>query len=180
MSRKSKLFVAASISILAALTGCVSGVKRYDSASDTAGIHASAAKQLRNVSLSLNKEAQAKISDNMKFDPDALLAVVRGALTAKNMIAKDDDASLPSLEILLTDIRVRSTFSAVLLGVMAGADTVTGDVMLKDSNGAELKKYEVSASYALGGVAGVIDEVRVGWLYDKFAEHTVAELDLSH
>jgi len=39
-----------------------------------------------------------------------------------------------------------------------------------------VRKFNVSASYGLGGIAGGQDDVRMNWLYEKFAEHTIAEL----
>ena len=80
------------------------------------------------------------------------------------------------MEVLVKDMRVRSNFSAVMFGFMAGSDSVTGDVILKDPSGSEMDRFEVSVSYALGGLGGGHDSARMGWLYEKFAEETVNEL----
>jgi hypothetical protein len=61
-------------------------------------------------------------------------------------------------------------------GVMAGTDNVTGDVIVRDASGKQVRRFTVNASYGLGGFAGGQDDMRLGWLFDKFAEHTVAEL----
>ena len=76
----------------------------------------------------------------------------------------------------MKDFRVRSNFTAVMFGFMAGNDSITGDVVLRDAAGKELNRFEVSASYALGGLAGGMDDARMGWLYEKFAELTVENL----
>ena len=74
------------------------------------------------------------------------------------------------------DIRVRGNFNAIIWGFMAGNDHLTGDVIVKDANGAEVDRFEVSSSYAFGGLAGGQESVRLDWLYKSFAEEAVAEL----
>jgi hypothetical protein len=39
-----------------------------------------------------------------------------------------------------------------------------------------LNSFEVSASYALGGLAGGQDDARLSWLYEKFAELASKEI----
>jgi hypothetical protein len=63
-----------------------------------------------------------------------------------------------------------------MFGFMAGADLISADVIVKSADGQELDKFEVSTSYALGGIAGGQDSARMGWLYEKFAQETVQEL----
>jgi hypothetical protein len=92
------------------------------------------------------------------------------------LLAKQSDVKLPKIEIVITDIRVRSNFSAIMFGFMAGSDSVTGDVIATASDGKELQRFTVSASYALGGLGGGQDDARMGWLYETFAQHTVDEL----
>ena len=74
------------------------------------------------------------------------------------------------------DIRVRSNFSAVMWGFMAGDDHIVGDIVVKATDGLEMDRFEVSSSYALGGFAGGQDSSRMGWLYEAFAEETIKEL----
>jgi hypothetical protein len=59
---------------------------------------------------------------------------------------------------------------------MAGDDHIYGDVIARDAAGKELQRFSVEASYALGGIAGGIEDTRMGWLYETFAKHTVEEL----
>lgn len=42
--------------------------------------------------------------------------------------------------------------------------------------GKEFDRFVVSSCYALGGLAGGQDSMRMSWLYEKFAEETVKEL----
>ena len=162
--------------LVAAVSGCASGVKRADESAGRPAYFAGGGRLAGDVTVSLNQEAQGKLADNLKFDQQKLLATVRRALEAKNLLAKAQDVTLPKIEIVVTDIRVRSTFSAVMWGFMAGNDTVSGEVIVRDPAGQDLQRFTVSASYALGGLAGGQEETRMNWLYETFAQHTVEEL----
>ena len=63
---------------------------------------------------------------------------------------------------VITDIRVRSTFNAFMWGFMAGDDHIVGDVSLIGDKGEPRHTFKISASYALGGFAGM-NETRMGW-----------------
>ena len=156
-----------------ALAGCASGVKREADASSVAG-QAVAKMPVGTVTVSLSPGAQKLAAENPKFDQEKLLYTVRRALEVNGLV--QGGAAAPRAEIVITDFRVRGTFSAVMWGVMAGTDNVTGDVVVRDASGKQLRKFSVNASYGLGGFAGGQDDMRLGWLYEKFAEHTVAEL----
>ncbi len=161
------------ISIFAfVLVGCASGVKQAD-------IHNKqylTSQPAKSVSISLNDDAKKKVSDNLKFNQNTLLDHVKRALVAQNLLDETKPDAQNTVEIVIKDFRVRSNFTAVMFGFMAGNDSITGDVILKDANGKELNKFEISASYALGGLAGGQDETRMGWLYEKFAELTIENL----
>ncbi len=88
--------------------------------------------------------------ENLKFSPDDLSQNVLRALQSNNLI---DPSSHNRVEIVVKEIRVRSNFSAVMWGFMAGSDHITGEVNIKDATDKTLNSFEVSASYALGGLA---------------------------
>jgi hypothetical protein len=162
--------------LAAVLAGCASGVKRHEDADKRRAYFAGGGKLASEVTLSLDKNAQAQLVENVKFDQDKLLATVRRMLGAKGLLAKTPDAKLPKIEIVITDIRVRSNFNAVMWGFMAGDDRVVGDVIARDAAGKDLQRFQVSASYALGGLAGGMDDSRMNWLYETFAEEVAKEL----
>lgn len=164
------------LALAVAVSGCASSVKQMGGADGPANAAYKTGQQAKSISLTMTPEAQAKLADNLKFNQDTLLSTVRRALEAKSLIAKNASQDAPAIEILVKDIRVRSNFSAVMFGFMAGSDSVTGDVIVKAPDGREVNRFEVSASYALGGLAGGQDDARMGWLYEKFAELTLAEL----
>lgn len=163
------------VAAVALLAGCASGVTRSPGAAQQR-LSAPAYSQFASVSLSMTEGAKAKALDNLKFNPDELLGHVRRALEAKSLLSQAGDKQLPKLEVVVRDMRVRSNFSAVMWGFMAGADSIDGDIVLTDASGREIDRFAVSASYALGGLAGGQDTARMGWLYESFAEEAVKEL----
>jgi hypothetical protein len=160
------------VAVSASLLGCASGVKREERA-DTAAIAQTAAVKYSALNLYLNDKAQKLIADNAKFNPEALKGTLQRMLVSRNLLAVD---SPYRIDVEITDIRARSNFSAVMFGFLAGSDSVAGTVYLRDKDGKQLGKYDVSASYALGGIAGGQDETRMGWLYEEFARLAVNEL----
>jgi hypothetical protein len=161
----------ATFALIGLLGGCASGVRHIEVAPKSAIV---AGQKFASVALSLSEEAKVKHAENIKFNPDQLLSTVRRTMEAKGMLA--DGATLPKVEIVVKDMRVRSNFTAVMFGIMAGTDSVAGDVIVRSADGKVLSQFEVSASYGLGGFAGGQDDARMGWLYEKFTEHTVNSL----
>ena len=80
------------------------------------------------------------------------------------------------LKVVVNDIRVRSTFNAVMWGFMAGNDHLTGDAVVLNLAGEPVYDFEASASYALGGFGGGQDSSRMNWLYEEFSEIIADEL----
>ena len=171
-----RLLKTSAIALCVFLAACASNVKRTEV---TGAEQLTPTAKCKNVSITLNDEAKKKLSDNLKFNAETLRGTVQRALEAQDLIQKTPDQAAYGIEIVITDVRVRSNFTAIMFGFMAGADSVTGDVQVKDASGKLLKKFEVSASYALGGIGGGQDEARMGWLYEKFTEQTLNELRTS-
>jgi hypothetical protein len=86
-----------------------------------------------------------------------------------------DENSTKKVSVEITDIRVRSSFNAFMWGFMAGDDHILGNLKLTGDDGKPLPTFDVSASYALGGFAGM-NETRMSWLFEKFSELTVKEI----
>lgn len=63
-----------------------------------------------------------------------------------------------------------------MLGLFAGADNISGNVRVLDPAGKSLRSFEVTASYAFGGLGGGQDSIRLNYLYEKFAELTRDQL----
>lgn len=159
------------LAAVVALAGCASGVKRDGAAG--AGAVKLGDPKVASVKLYLNDNAQKLHADNIKFNPEALRSTIQRSLEARQLVASD---SRQRLEVEITDIRVRSTFASVAFGFMAGADSVTGNVHVLGADGKPLAKFEVSASYALGGIGGGMDDARMNWLYEEFSKLTINEM----
>ena len=112
--------------------------------------------------------------DNPQFNREELSTRLRNRLEAKGLTAP---TATHRVEIVVTDIRVRGAFAAIMFGAMAGNDHVTGTVRVVDPAGRALRSFEVNANYAFGGLAGGQDSVRMNWMYDKFADLAAAELE---
>lgn len=152
------------------LTACASGVTRMDTGTTVA---APVQRNVSAVNLKLSDGTKKLVADNLKFNQDTLKATIERAMKAQNLI---DPSSNQQLDVEITSFRVRSNFTAVMFGFMAGYDNVEGVVVIKNQAGEVVKKAKVNASYALGGFGGGQDEARMGWLYEEFAKHTVAEV----
>jgi hypothetical protein len=158
--------------IASSILSCTSAVRRDEPPGQAAKAETANLKY-SSLNLRLNDNAKKLLADNIKFNPDVLKNTMQRILTAKNLIAAD---SPYQIDVEITDIRVRSNFSAVMFGFLAGSDSLAGNVYVKEKNGRPLTRYEVSASYALGGIAGGQDDTRMGWLYEEFAKLAVNEL----
>lgn len=159
----------------ALICGCSSSVTRYSS-SAAGGYRLSEANKVSDVTILLSPDAKEELKDNLKFDQDELRMHVERALKGYGVFDGAKKDQLPSIEIWVTDIRVRSNFSAVMWGFMAGSDSISGDIIIKDLTGKEIDRFKVSASYALGGFAGGQDSARLDWLYETFAKDALKEM----
>ncbi|MGK8195476.1 DUF4410 domain-containing protein [Burkholderia cepacia] len=162
------------------LSGCASSVTR--DASDQAGAAVTASTMKFGtkpvvVKVTLDNTAQEALKDNLKFDAKKLQEKIEGALDARKLLAKADSTDAMHLNVEVNGIRVRSSFSAVMFGFMAGNDHVDGTVTLLDADNHQIDRFKVSASYALGGIAGGMDDTRMNWLYEKFTEQTLTTLE---
>lgn len=169
MLRLLKLVLAMGLVVF--LAACASGVTRMDETSKAAPTKVQPA--VKSVNVWLNDDAKKLVADNMKFDQAALRSMIERSLQAQSALKPDVDQSL---DVEITGFRVRSNFSAIMFGFMAGNDNVEGIVSIKDRTGKLVKKAKVSASYALGGIAGGQDGARMSWLYEEFSKHAAAEV----
>ena len=122
----------------------------------------------------MSPDAAKLQADSPQFNRDELATRLRYRLEAKGLTAP---AATHRVEIVVTDFRVRGAFLAIMFGVMAGTDHVTGTVRVLDLSGRALRSFEVNASYGLGGAVGGQDSVRMNWMYEKFADLAAAELE---
>jgi hypothetical protein len=157
-----------SMCLLVLLTACAGTVKREPGQMNktyvTAGVAA--------VQVSMTPEAQALLKDNPQFSSRDLQGYIQRRLEGNGTF---NAAAAERVEVVVTSIRVRSTASAVIFGVLAGQDHMEGKVRVLGADGRRLHSFDVNASYAFGGAAGG-DGLRMGWMYEKFSELVLAEL----
>lgn len=157
-----------SMCLLMLLTACAGTVKREPGQMNktyvTAGVAA--------VQVSMTPEAQALLKDNPQFNSRDLQGYIQRRLEGNGTF---NAAAAERVEVVVTSIRVRSTASAVIFGVLAGQDHMEGKVRVFSPEGRRLHSFDVNASYAFGGAAGG-DGLRMGWMYEKFSELVLAEL----
>lgn len=159
--------------VLLCLAGCSAGVTRPNNEPLSSNVPLTEPAAL---TLTLSDNARKQIGENLKFDQGKLLETLNRAFDSKGLLAKDSASATRHVEIEVTDVRVRGTFSAIMWGFMAGNDHLNGKVTLSDRESHPLRHFDVSAAYALGGLGGGQDGARLGWLYEKFTEEAVNEL----
>ncbi|HKE39568.1 MAG TPA: DUF4410 domain-containing protein [Casimicrobiaceae bacterium] len=128
---------------------------------------------VRSIEARVSPKAKEQLPENIKFDLDALSSTVERAIAASNL---KDGAAANTLDVEITNVYIRATFSAVMFGIFAGPDNISGNVRVLDAGGSVLRSFDVSASYGFGGFAGGQDSVRINYLYEKFAELTRDQL----
>ena len=152
------------------LTACAGKAVRQESPDSAA---TAGTLRVKSVAARASPKAKEQLPDNMKFDLNALSSTIEGVLSASSL---QDAVAAYTLDVEITNVNVRGTFSAVMFGLLAGADNISGNVRVLDATGKALRSFEVSASYALGGLAGGQDSLRLTYLYEKFAELTCDQL----
>lgn len=153
------------------LTGCSSSVERGANGSTQSGKIARS--EINEVTIHFSDEVKEKIKDVSSFDMIRFNETVISQLDNSGLLNATSDQSVV---ITITSARFRNTALAMFFGFMSGSDHITGNIHLKDNAQNTIDEFIVSASYALGGIAGADEETRISWMYGKFAELTAQTL----
>lgn len=129
---------------------------------------------LKSLTVTLDSSAQKKLADNTNFSRDNLYSKINSVLTNSQYLQTQASNSNLKIEVVVTNLRVRSGASAILLGFLAGADSITGQVYVKDGDRV-IDNFEVDISYAFGGAMGDTD-TRMNWMYESFSNKILEEL----
>lgn len=159
------------VALSMALVGCAGTVKHVGPAPTGSEPRVQG---VAKVVLEVSPQVKADSANNATFSQEELARRVRERLIAKQLVGV---GASQYVDIVVTDVRIRSTFTAIMLGFMAGDDHIGGRVRLMSASNEELRAFDITASYALGGLAGGQDGARMPWLYDKFAELVLQELE---
>lgn len=157
-------------------SGCASGYTRGPATGVATAMKASSANPISEVTVQLTPEVKEHLKNCLKFDQQALGRSVELALANRQLLNKDQKNGALVLQIMVTHVRVRNTFNAVMWGAMSGNDSIKGDATVRDATGVIVDQFHVDASYALGGFAGGQDAARMNWLYEAFAKQAVVAL----
>lgn len=156
--------------VLLALTGCAGTIKQDQRVRGDV----SKVEGVTQVVARMSPDATRQQADNPQFNREELANFLRRRLEGRGLMAP---AASHRVDVVITDIRIRSGFSAIMFGVLAGDDHVNGRVRILDAQGQALRSFEVTASYALGGIGAGQDGTRMNWLYDKFSQLAADELE---
>ncbi|MDH5232650.1 MAG: DUF4410 domain-containing protein [Gammaproteobacteria bacterium] len=160
-----KLLVATCIAMLAA---CSTSVKRLDDGNgETRAIQS---QSIAEYNIHLTENAQQDQLNNREFREEELKRAISDVMRKNNLGSNEKNGKTLVLDVQVTNIRVRSSFAAIMFGFLAGSDYIRGEVTLKDQTGKQYGQFLVSADYAFGGFAGGQNDVRMNWLYEAFAE----------
>jgi len=164
----------------ASIFGCASTVNRSTgSVKETSSVKEGVVNvvkfsPLKSLTVTLDANAQKKLADNMNFNRDNLYNKINSVLTSNQYLQTQANNSNLKIEVVVTNLRVRSGVSAIMLGFLAGADSITGQVYVKDGEKV-LDNFEVDISYAFGGAMGDTD-TRMNWMYESFSNKILEEL----
>jgi len=162
------------VSVLFA-SGCASGVTRTAGA-PAPSVQVSQAQPVTSVSVKMSDAVYERLKNSVKFSQETLRRTVQNHLENNRLFNGELSGKGLTLDILVTHVRVRNTFNAIMWGAMSGNDSVEGEVTVKNAAGEVVDKFKVTASYALGGTGGGQDGTRMGWLYEAFAKETLKTL----
>lgn len=125
------------------------------------------------VEVSPAAKATMAAAETQKFDLAAFRGVIQRSLDGAKLIAPDGDFKL---NVTIDELRVRSTFNAIMWGFMAGTDQLNGTATLTRLDGGQAASFKVGTSYGLGGFGGGQDSARLVWLYEEFAKLLTQEI----
>ena len=162
------------------LVGCASTVNRGNASMNEKSqvreesIQVISFKPLRALTVGLDSAAAAKMADNQDFSVDKLFEKINSTLSTARYLQAQNNSSNLRMDVVITNIRVRSGVSAIMFGILAGADSITGQVSVKDGDKV-IDKFEVDISYAFGGAMG-ITSARMDWMYESFSNKILEEM----
>lgn len=157
--------------LIATFAGCASQVTRPPEAT----IAPAPVRALTSFEVEISPQAKAAMADpeTQKFDLGVFRGVVQRTLDAAKLVSPDGDFKLA---VMVDQLRVRSTFNAVMWGFMAGTDQLNGTATLTRLDGSPVGNFKIGTSYGLGGIAGGQDSSRLAWMYEEFAKLLTQEL----
>ncbi len=121
--------------LIAALAGCASQVTRTPDAAAAAAREPVRALTSFEIDISPAGKAAMAEAETQKFDMATFRGVVQRTLDAAKLVSPDGDFKLT---VTIDQLRVRSTFNAIMWGFMAGTDQLNGTATLTRLDGRQV------------------------------------------
>jgi hypothetical protein len=168
----------AAAALLLITAACSSGVKHDANLELSRPQLSSTGQKAGQVTIAMTPAVEQRLAGTLRFDRLRFQDTIERALRAKEVLTPTDDPTLPTVEINVTDVRVRATANVVLFGMLSGDDHLNGTVTLRSPDKAEMQKFDVTTSALVSASAQVL--TRMSWLYDAFAKQLADELTGAH
>jgi hypothetical protein len=129
---------------------------------------------LGNIVVTYSEDARKKLSDNSAFNDKDFKLQMQKTLSAAKLISDNVNPKQPTLNVEVTNIRVRSIANRMMLGFLSGADYVMGNVTVKDVSGKTLDAFQISTDHYESYTVGTTNVL--SWIYETFADDVRKEL----
>jgi hypothetical protein len=129
---------------------------------------------LGNIVVTYSEDARKKLSDNSAFNDKDFKLQMQKTLSAAKLISDNVNPKQPTLNVEVTNIRVRSIANRMMLGFLSGADYVMGNVTVKDVSGKILDAFQISTDHYESYTVGTTNVL--SWIYETFADDVRKEL----
>ena len=159
---------------LLVINGCSSTVSRQAGQSRPAQAIITPSNPLGNIVVTYSEDARKKLSDNSAFNDKDFKLQMQKTLSAAKLISDNVNLKQPTLNVEVTNIRVRSIANRMMLGFLSGADYVMGNVTVKDVSGKTLDAFQISTDHYESYTVGTTNVL--SWIYETFADDVRKEL----
>ena len=121
MIKNSLKLICLSFTAMIVINGCSSTVSRQAGQSRPAQSIITPSNPLGNIVITYSDEAQKKRSDNTAFSDIDLKLQIQKTLSAAKLITANVNPKQPTLNVEVTNIRVRSIANRMMLGFLSGS-----------------------------------------------------------
>ena len=174
MTKNSLKLICLCFTAILLINGCSSTVSRQAGQSRPAQSIITPSNPLGNIVITYSDEAQKKRSDNTAFSDIDLKLQIQKTLSAAKLITANVNPKQPTLNVEVTNIRVRSVANRMMLGFLSGSDYIQGNVTVKDASGKTLDTFKISTDHYESFTVGTTNVL--SWIYETFAGDTLKEL----
>lgn len=159
---KRNIFV---VLVMLFLSACAAHVQMADNSAS----YAYAGEKYGKINIVLADQISTDASKAERARQLNLESAIQSALRAQGLY---DETSANAVNVSINTLHIRNAFNAIMWGALSGTDNMDGTVKLVNDSNVEKASFDITASYGAGGFSGGQNDVRLGWLSNKFAELT--------